>query len=246
MPGVQKPHCRPWQSMKACWIGWRSPPCGQAFDAGDAPALGLQRQHRAALHRLAVEQHGAGAALAGVAADMGAGQAELLAQHFDQQALGVDLQLHGLAVDFEVQVAHGWGVLSSARGDRSARREHGAGVSCGADARHGAGRAASAARSWRQNHEHIDRDRPARAHRRRAGAGRAAPAGGRSVPPSRPSRAPTSTTWMPTTWPRARPRTCSARCCRPGSSAPSASRARPGCASSARRWPSMAGPRATR
>jgi hypothetical protein len=95
-------------------------PLRQAFDAGDPPTLGLQRQHGAALHRLAVEQHRAGAALAGVAADMRAGQAQLLAQYFDQQALRLDLQLHGPAVDFEVQVAHGCGVLSSAKGDRSA------------------------------------------------------------------------------------------------------------------------------
>ena len=25
MPGVQKPHCRPWQAMKPCWTGSSSP-----------------------------------------------------------------------------------------------------------------------------------------------------------------------------------------------------------------------------
>src|SRR5688572_7853808 len=25
MPGVQKPHCRPWHSQKPCWTGWRDP-----------------------------------------------------------------------------------------------------------------------------------------------------------------------------------------------------------------------------
>ena len=36
--------------------------------------------------RLAVEEHRAGAAVAGVAADLGAGQAELVAQHLGQPA----------------------------------------------------------------------------------------------------------------------------------------------------------------
>jgi hypothetical protein len=43
------------------------------------------RQRGAALHRLAVDMHDAGAALAGVAADMGAGQAEVFAQELNQQ-----------------------------------------------------------------------------------------------------------------------------------------------------------------
>ena len=42
-------------------------------------------QHGAALHRLAVEVHGAGAAVAGVAADDGADLAELLPQVVDEQ-----------------------------------------------------------------------------------------------------------------------------------------------------------------
>ena len=43
-------------------------------------AIGLHGQHHAALDRLAVQHHRAGAALAGVAADVRAGQVELLAQ----------------------------------------------------------------------------------------------------------------------------------------------------------------------
>ncbi len=40
---------------------------------------------------LAVDMHDAGAALAGVAADMGAGQAEFLAQQFDEERAALDL-----------------------------------------------------------------------------------------------------------------------------------------------------------
>ena len=37
-------------------------------------AVGLHREHRAGLHGDAIQQDGAGAALAGVAADLGAGE----------------------------------------------------------------------------------------------------------------------------------------------------------------------------
>ena len=50
--------------------------------------VGLHREHGAALHGPAVEEHGAGAALAGVAADVGAREVELVAQHVNQQRRG--------------------------------------------------------------------------------------------------------------------------------------------------------------
>jgi hypothetical protein len=42
-------------------------------------AVGLHREEQAGAHRLAVEEHGAGAADAVLAADVGAGQAEVVA-----------------------------------------------------------------------------------------------------------------------------------------------------------------------
>ena len=45
---------------------------GQALDGDDLGTLGLDREHGAGLHRLAVDVDGAGAAMAGLAADMGA------------------------------------------------------------------------------------------------------------------------------------------------------------------------------
>ena len=47
---------------------------GDALDRGDLGTIGLADEHRAGLHRLAVQIDGAGAAMAGIAADMGAGQ----------------------------------------------------------------------------------------------------------------------------------------------------------------------------
>jgi hypothetical protein len=49
----------------------------QAFDGGDGVAVGAKRGDDAAVHRLAVEQHRAGAAVAGVAALLDAEMAEL-------------------------------------------------------------------------------------------------------------------------------------------------------------------------
>ncbi len=51
----------------------------------DLGAFRLDREHAARLHGLAVYMHDACAALAGVAADMRAGQPKLLAQEIDEQ-----------------------------------------------------------------------------------------------------------------------------------------------------------------
>ncbi len=54
---------------------------GEALDGHDPAALDLAQRHQAGADLGAVEQHRAGAAVAGVAADLGAGQAEIVAQH---------------------------------------------------------------------------------------------------------------------------------------------------------------------
>ena len=51
-----------------------------AFDRGDVRTVQRRGQNRAGFHRAAVHMHHAGAALAGVAAHMGARQAKMLAQ----------------------------------------------------------------------------------------------------------------------------------------------------------------------
>ena len=53
----------------------------EALDRGDRAARDLRRRGQAGADRRAVDQHGAGAAIAGIAADLGAGQAGVLAQH---------------------------------------------------------------------------------------------------------------------------------------------------------------------
>ena len=83
---MQKPHCRPWHSRNACCTG-PSEPSGlvEPFDRGDLVPDRGDREHQAGAHRAAVDQDRAGAADAVLAADVGAGQPEVVAQRVGQQ-----------------------------------------------------------------------------------------------------------------------------------------------------------------
>ena len=108
MPGVQKPHWRPWCSQNAAWSG-----CSPSAEAIPSivvtlGAIGLDGEHRARLHGLAVDVDGAGAALRGVAADVGPGQVQVLADQLDQEPSRLDVHLPGNSVDDERNVlVHG-------------------------------------------------------------------------------------------------------------------------------------------
>ena len=63
-----------------------------------------------------VDMDGAGAALAGVAADVGAGEVEVLAQRLDEEPSGLDVELPGCPIDDERDVfAHGRNLLRRVR-----------------------------------------------------------------------------------------------------------------------------------
>src|SRR6476469_4610685 len=64
---------------------------GQPLDGGDRGAVGLGRQHRARLHRLAVDEHRARPTARRVAADLGAGDPALLAQELHEQRARLDV-----------------------------------------------------------------------------------------------------------------------------------------------------------
>ena len=70
-----------------------------ALDGHDVGALGLHGDDRAALDGLAVHEHGAGAALRGVAADVRAGEPQVLADEGDEQRARLDFGRGRLAVD---------------------------------------------------------------------------------------------------------------------------------------------------
>ena len=91
IPGVQKPHWRPWLSQKACWIGWRAPSRAQSFDRLDPGPVCLDREHRARLYGFAVEDDGARAAVGRLAPDVGPRQTRDVADEVDEQEPGLDL-----------------------------------------------------------------------------------------------------------------------------------------------------------
>ena len=77
---------------------------GQAFDGGDVRATGLRGQDVARLDGAPVHDDGAGAALGGVAADMGAGEFEVFAQGLHQQGVGGEVKAAGFAIDIELDL----------------------------------------------------------------------------------------------------------------------------------------------
>ncbi len=79
--------------------GMELPVLGEALDRRDLAPVGLDGEHRAGLHRLPVEEHGARAARGGVTADDGSRQAEPLAQEVDEQLARLDLLLPEGSVD---------------------------------------------------------------------------------------------------------------------------------------------------
>src|SRR6266850_1219071 len=70
-----------------------------AFDRGEAVAFRLDGEHRAALDGLPVDQDGASAALAGVAPDVSAREADHIAQVVHEQEPWLDLMLVLVPVD---------------------------------------------------------------------------------------------------------------------------------------------------
>ena len=79
---------------------------GNAFDGGDIGAVGLTDQHGAGFDRAAVDMDDTGTALAGVTADMGAGQIQMIAQQMDQQRSVLEFGRNCLAIHLELDGRH--------------------------------------------------------------------------------------------------------------------------------------------
>ena len=78
---------------------------GEALDGDNALAVGLRGEHQAGAHRLALDQHGAGAAHTVLAADMGAGEADLVAQEVGKIDARLDAAGVFGAVDVDLDIA---------------------------------------------------------------------------------------------------------------------------------------------
>ena len=71
----------------------------QSLDGGHGLSRDQRQRHRARAHRLAVDMHRAGAAGGDAAAEFGAGEFEMLAQHPKQRRVGRGIDLVPLSVD---------------------------------------------------------------------------------------------------------------------------------------------------
>src|SRR2546429_6660837 len=94
---------------------------GQAFDRGDALVGDRGDGQHAGARGHAVQMHGAGAALRDAAAELGAREAERVAQHPEERRVGCDVDGFALAVDGEADRGHDW-ILNSGNGDNVHRR----------------------------------------------------------------------------------------------------------------------------
>ena len=77
---------------------------GQPFDRGDLATVHLHAEQQTRAHRLAVDEHRAGAAHSVLAADVGAGQPELVPQQVREQQPRLDAQPVHRAVDADLDV----------------------------------------------------------------------------------------------------------------------------------------------
>ena len=73
----------------------------QPFDARDFVAFGFNGQHGAGINRMAVHQHGTGAARAAVTDLFAPGEVEPVAQRIEQSHARLDAELAVLSVDFK-------------------------------------------------------------------------------------------------------------------------------------------------
>ena len=74
----------------------------ESLDGGDLGAVLHHREDEAGIHPRAVHEHRAGAALRDAAAELGAGQAQLIAEHPEKRHVVFDIDLVQGSVDPEL------------------------------------------------------------------------------------------------------------------------------------------------
>ncbi len=99
MPGVQMPHCAaPW-ARKGLGKRLAKRIVPQPLDGRHGRTVDLAERHHAGAGLLAVDEHRAGAAIAGIAADLGARQPQMIAERARQARRGRHREAGGLAID---------------------------------------------------------------------------------------------------------------------------------------------------
>jgi hypothetical protein len=80
-------------------------PCAsaQAFDGHHRATFDLSRRYEAGADRGAIEEHRAGAAIAGIAADLRAPEFELLPEHQRKSIRETDLRADALTIELEAE-----------------------------------------------------------------------------------------------------------------------------------------------
>ena len=121
---MQKPHWSACVSWKACWSGWSSPVRrGEASTVRSERPLACTAKQEARAHRLAVQLDRARAADAVLAADVGAGQAGLVADEVGEQQARLDRRARTtVAVDLDRDALVGSCLSSCARAGGSQQR----------------------------------------------------------------------------------------------------------------------------
>ena len=86
---MQNPHWKAWLSRSASCSGFIVAVERESLDRRDRRAPRLHREHQARAHGLTVEQHGARAAHAVLAPEVGAREAEVLAEEVGERLAGL-------------------------------------------------------------------------------------------------------------------------------------------------------------
>src|SRR5258707_13744905 len=79
----------------------------ETFHRANRPSRDLGHRHHASAHLAIVKQHRAGTAIAGIAADLGSGQTEILAQNIRQSSQRINGKFYRSMVDGESEFDNG-------------------------------------------------------------------------------------------------------------------------------------------
>ena len=101
MPGVQMPHCAAPVRRNAAWIGRKDRRAARPSTVSTVATVQLTERDETGAHRITVQADRAGAAVAGIAADLRAGQTKVVSQDLAEPPHRVAIDRDLPAVDPE-------------------------------------------------------------------------------------------------------------------------------------------------